>query len=126
MKFADVAEKLREGKKITRSVWSGQIFFAYKDGDIKAWQPGIEYFMYDENIMLTDDWAVCEYPAVILNFYEIMPALKDGKNLKRKSWDDDTYIYLDTTSERLILHTNRIFNFIPTFADFNANDWIVV
>jgi len=125
MKFCEAMEMLKTGSKMTRSVWTGSLYFLLdKDGKgISSYQPRFLDYSYDEDIMISDGWMVEGQESTML-FCETIPFLEDGKKARMADWDD-AYIYLDRGEKKLVIYSMQPFPFVPDFASFAANDWMI-
>ena len=124
MKFCEAMDLLSKGSKVTRMPWKDGIYFKYEEGQVNSYQPKLSQYIYDEDIMVSDSWLVegIENP---MSFCEIIPYLQKGIKAKMESWDDG-YIYYDQSSKGLLIQTMMVFQFLPDFASFVAEDWIEV
>ncbi len=122
MKFCEAMNKLKAGSKVTRQPWKGGVYFILEEGDVKSMQPKLVPFIYSEDIMVSEGWVVVgkdeEY-----NFCEIVPFIQKGEKVKPKEWVQ-SYIFLDTTTKMLVLHSMEVQPSIPDFGSFTADDWI--
>ena len=121
MKFCEAMELLGNGAKVTREGWKDGLYFFKDDGHVKSYQPKLDHFRYDEDIMISDGWMV-EGEECEKKFCDIIPFLTRGMKAKLKDWKD-TYIFYDRQSG-LVLHAMSVFPFMPSFDDFSAEDWI--
>lgn len=125
MKFCEAMELLKAGKKVTRTQWKGSIYFVTDEkGDVKSYQPHLVNYLYNEDIMISDGWLV-EDEEQPMNFCDIIPYLQKGKRAKMTDWND-SYIFLDPTTGHLVLFRMDVFDFIPGFEAFTAQDWMTV
>lgn len=124
MKFNEAMQLLEKGKKVTRNPWLGSIYFMMEDNDIKCYQPKLQPYIYNENIMVSDGWMV-EGVEGEFKFYDIIDQLQAGKKCHLKEWKE-TYIYLDRSIKTLVIHSMEVFPFAIDFAAFMAQDWVGV
>ena len=59
-------------------------------------------------------------------FYDIIPYLQKGISARMKDWKDGMHIALDPVTKSLVLHSMDVLPFMPDFASFVAEDWVVV
>lgn len=122
MNFCDAMDLLKNGAKVTRTVWKGSLYFLMQGNDVISYQPRFLDYTYDEDIMVSDGWRI-EGSDQDYTFCEIIPFLKDGKKAHMKDWKD-SYIFYDASSAKLVLHMMDSFPFVPGFDSFVATDWI--
>jgi len=122
MNFCEAMDLLKNGAKVTRSVWKGSLFFSMEGEEVLAYQPRFLDYTYDESIMVSDGWQV-EDESQEYTFCEIIPFLNDGKKARLAEWKD-SFIFLDRSSGKLVLHMMDSFPFVPEFESFMATDWI--
>ena len=122
MNFCEAMEALKNGAKVTRSVWKGSLYFMMQGDVVLSYQPRFLDYTYDESIMVSDGWFI-EGETQPLTFCEIIPFLNDGKRAQMEEWTD-SYIFLDKTTGKLVLHMMDSFPFVPEFESFTATDWI--
>ncbi len=122
MKFNEAMECLQKGDKVTRTPWIGSVYFMLEENDVKAYQPRLGQFIYDEDIMISDGWSLGDVEGNY-RFYDIIPYLQSGASAKRNDWKN-SYIYLDKQTKSLVIHTMDVFPFVPDFAAFIAEDWV--
>lgn len=124
MKFSEAMGKLKDGSKITRQEWKGSVYFKIEDGLVKSFQPSLNLFVYDDDIMISDGWLILggheEY-----KFCDIILFLQQGYKAKLKEWSK-TFIFLDESSRSLVIHSMEHLPFIPDFGSFCATDWIEI
>ena len=122
MKFCEAMDLLKAGKRMTRTVWKGSMYFLQQGEGVTSYQPRFMDYTYDEDIMLSTGWHIDgdenEY-----NFCEIVPFLTNGAKARMTDWKD-AFIYLDKTTGKLTLHMMEGFPFMPGFDSFTATDWI--
>lgn len=122
MKFCEAMDLLKNGAKVTRSVWKGSLYFLMQGNDVVSYQPRFLDYTYDEDIMVSDGWLI-EGSEQEYTFCEIIPFLNDGKKARMKDWKD-SFIFYDASSAKLVLHMMDSFPFVPGFDSFVATDWI--
>lgn len=122
MKFCEAMDLLKNGAKVTRSVWKGSLYFLMQGNDVVSYQPRFLDYTYDEDIMVSDGWII-EGSEQEYTFCEIIPFLNDGKKARMKDWKD-SFIFYDASSAKLVLHMMDSFPFVPGFDSFMATDWI--
>ena len=129
MKFCDAMDKLKEGFKVSRQPWVEGVYFLMQEGDVKSFQPKLSQFIYNEDIRVSDGWVLdsdpSEYSKPEYRFCDIILSLKKGSRAKLKDWTD-SYIYFDPSTKSLVIHTMEAFPFIPDFASFDSEDWVVI
>lgn len=123
MKFCEAMDILKNGGKVTRTVWQGSLYFMMQGNDVLSYQPKLLDYTYDESIMVSDGWLI-EGDTQEYTFCEIIPFLKDGKRAHMSGWQAGWYIYLDSQTSRLVLHMMDSFPFVPGFDSFVATDWV--
>ena len=124
MKFCEAMDLLKAGKKVTRHDWRDGLYFIMEEGNVSSYQPVVEHYQYTEDIMVSDGWMT-EGTEEAKAFCAIIPELQMGKRAWMSDWKHEFYISLDPASG-LILHKMSQFAFHPSFADFQADDWIEV
>lgn len=122
MQFCEAMDVLKNGGKVTRSVWKGSLYFKMKDKKVMSYQPRFLDYTYDESIMVSEGWFI-EGDSNAYTFCEIIPFLNDGKKAKMEDWSD-SYIFYERPSSKLVLHMMDVFPFVPGFDSFMAVDWI--
>lgn len=122
MQFCEAMDVLKNGGKVTRSVWKGSLYFMMQGETVLSYQPRLLDYTYDESIMVSDGWFI-EGDTQPLTFCEIIPFLNEGKRAQMEEWTD-SYIFLDKNTGRLVLHMMDSFPFVPGFDSFIATDWI--
>lgn len=125
MNFKEAILQLENGYKVTREQWVGSIYFILENENVKSYQPRVDKFGYDENIMISNNWLVDEVEGVFM-FYDIIQYLLDGKKARRRDWPEEKYIFYGTADKALLLHSNEEFPYLPSFESFNATDWVTV
>jgi hypothetical protein len=125
VKFCDAVNALKEGKKVTRQIYSNGLYFLMEDENVKSFQPVLQNYYYSEDIMISDSWLVDDDTSNEYSFSEIIPLLQSGYRARIKTWLD-CYIYLDTSENTLVIHSMDSFPFMPQFNDFAAEDWMIV
>lgn len=124
MNFSEAMVALQDGKKVTRKPWLGSMYFKLEGKDVKSYQPTMDMYRYNEDIMISDGWEV-EGEDGSFKFYDIVSFLQKGKKCKLSDWKD-MYIKYDSKGEYLLLHSMAIFPYFPDFNAFLADDWVVV
>lgn len=122
MNFCEAMDVLKNGGKVTRSIWKGSLFFLMQGDKVISYQPRFLDYTYDEDIMISDGWLV-EGDTQEYSFCEIIPFLNDGKRVRMADWKD-SFIFYDNASAKLVLHMMDSFPFVPGFDSFVATDWI--
>lgn len=115
-------ELLQKGSRVTRHPWIGSIYFMMEGNDVKSYQPKLQPYAYNEDIMVSDGWIV-EGVEGEFKFYDIIQYLMQGAKAKLKDWKE-SYIYLDGSVKALVVHSMDVFPFVPDFASFVAQDWV--
>lgn len=123
MNFCEAMDLLKNGAKVTRSVWKGSLYFMMQGEEVLSYQPRFLDYTYDETIMISDGWLI-EGDTQEYTFCEIIPFLKDGKKAYMADWIKGWYIYFDNSTAKLVLHMMDSFPFVPEFESFTATDWI--
>ncbi len=124
MKFNEAMQLLEKGSKVTRQSWTGSIYFMMEDKDVKSYQPKLQPYAYNEDIMISDGWIVEDMKGEF-KFYNIIQYLMQGSKARLKDWKE-SYIYLDSSTKSLVMHSMDIFPFVPDFAAFLAQDWVEI
>lgn len=117
MKFEQALEMMRLGKLVRRPSWHGGLFlrqqeelFIYQD---EKTPERIERSFSVYNI-LAEDWEVVELPK---SLEEVLPAFREGKKIRRRSWDADSWISpLAAIGAYVAITIN----------DMKANDWEIL
>lgn len=122
MNFCEAMDLLKNGAKVTRTIWKGSLFFSMQGEEVMAYQPRFLDYTYDESIMISDGWLI-EGDTQEYTFCEIIPFLHDGKKAHMADWKD-SFIFLDNNSKKLVLHMMDSFPFVPEFESFMATDWV--
>lgn len=125
MNFKDAILQLENGFKVTREQWVGSIYFILESENVKSYQPRVDRFGYDENIMISNNWFVDGLEGEFM-FYDIIQYLLDGKKARQRDWPEEKYIFYGATDKALLLHSNVEFPYLPDFESFNATDWVTV
>lgn len=128
MNFTDAMDLLTSGKKVTRHDWKDGLYFIFEDGHVTSYQPILEPYQYNEDIMISNGWITEDGWITVdttesRKFSEIIPELKNGKRAWMIDWKEDFYIYFDP-QHGLVIHKMSKFDYHPSFDDFQANDWI--
>ena len=58
MNFCEAMEALKNGAKVTRSVWKGSLYFMMQGDVVLSYQPRFLDYTYDESIMVSDGWFI--------------------------------------------------------------------
>lgn len=124
MNFNEAMEKLKQGKKVTRST-DDKSYFIMKDNKLEYRSRSTNYYLYSQDIMISEDWYFDNDDKTDYEFSEIIPFLLKGFKFKLKGWQD-AYIYYDLSTQLILLITMVICDYIPCFADFIAEDWIEI
>ena len=124
MKFSEAMEALKKGAKVTRSQWVGSIYFTMDGKDVKSYQPKLQPYVYDEDIMISNGWLVEGHEGEF-NFYDIIDFLQQGVKAKRSDWKE-SYIYFDRTSKILVIHSMDVFPYSVDFESFVSQDWVML
>lgn len=122
MKFCEAMDVLKNGGKVTRSLWKGSLYFLMQGNKVISYQPRLINYIYDEDIMVSDGWLV-EGDTKEYSFCNIIPFLNDGKRVHMVDWKD-SYLFFDNASGNLVLHMMESLPFVPGFDSFVATDWI--
>ncbi len=122
MKFSEAMEKLKSGSKVTRHPWRDGVYFMMVNGEVKSFQPKLSPYIYNEDIMISDGWLI-EGEDKEYKFSEIIPLLLQHKKARLKDWKE-TFIFFDSQTKSLVVHSMDTFPFLPDFESFIAQDWI--
>ena len=122
MKFSEAMDLLKSGSKVTREPWVGVVYFLMVEADVKAYQPKLTHYAYNEDIMVSDGWIV-EGQEESYKFADIIPFLQKGLKAKLKDWVE-MFIFLDRTTRLLAIQSVENFPFTPDFESFMAEDWL--
>lgn len=125
MNFKDAMLELQRGSKVTRQQWIGSIYFVLETSHIKSYQPRLETFIYDEDIMLSAHWLV-EGQTEEKMFYDIISNLYNGEKARQASWKDEDYIFIQFPERKLIRHLMAEFPYVVDFDSFCASDWVKI
>jgi hypothetical protein len=87
--------------------------------DVKSYQPKLQPYAYNEDIMVSDGWVV-EGLEGEHKFYDIISQLQDGKKCHPKEWKEDCFIYFDQTLQGLALRTMEMFPFLSRVQLFHG------
>ena len=124
MKFNEAMEQLQQGNKVTRQPWAGSVYFLLDGNDVKSYQPKLQPYAYNEDIMISDNWIV-EGIEGEHKFYDIINYLQQGFSASMKDWKE-SYVYFDESAKGLVIHSMDIFPFVPDFSSFVSQDWILL
>ncbi len=124
MKFCEAMDKLKSGAKVTREPWREGVYFLMEKEDVKSYQPKLTSYIYNEDIMVSDGWVIDGIEKEF-RFCDIIGYLQQGAKAKLKDWKE-MFIYLDQSTKGLVCHSMDAFPFTPQFADFVAQDWMVL
>jgi hypothetical protein len=124
MKFCEAIDKLKAGSKVTREPWKDGVYFLMDGNDVKSFQPRLAHYIYNEDIMVSDEWLVDDDEKEY-SFCEIIPFLQNGSKARIKHWKE-AFIYLDTKEKVLVISSMEPFPFTPQFNDFAAQDWMEI
>lgn len=82
MKFEEALVELRKGKKIRNKLWGSSFFISLE----KRFNTNFDYNFIHE------DWEAIEKPGK--TFDQVFEEFKEGKKIRRISWDEDHYMKL--------------------------------
>jgi len=122
MKFNKAMEALQNGSKVTRQGWVGSIYFTLDGKEVKSYQPRLQPYAYDEDVMISDGWKV-EGIEGEFKFYDIIDYLQQGLKAKIRDWKD-SFIYFDRSAKYLVIHSMESFPYVIDFESFTAQDWV--
>jgi hypothetical protein len=122
MNFCEAMDLLKSGKRVTRTVWKGSMYFMQQGEGVTSFQPRYMDYSYDEDIMISTGWYI-DGDEKEYNFCDIVPFLNEGAKARMTDWKD-AFIFLDKTTGKLVLHMMEGFPFMPGFESFTAKDWI--
>lgn len=124
MNFCEAMELLKSGKKVTRKDWKDGLYFVMEDEKVITYQPIIEIYTYNEDIMVSDGWMVegAEKPK---KFCQIIQELQNGAKAWMNDWKSEFFIYLEGGGD-LVIHKMGKLNYYPSFDDFKSEDWIEI
>jgi len=124
MKFSEAMEAMINGSKVTRQGWVGSIYFVYENKEVQSYQPNVSSYIYDETIMVSDNWKI-KGEDNTYKFYEVIDHLLQGKKAYLEEWKDN-YIYYDETFNSIGLFSLQNFKYTPAFESFTAIDWVIL
>lgn len=124
MTFEEAMDLLSSGKKVTRFDWKDGLYFVLEEGHVASYQPVLEPYLYNEDIMVSDGWMV-DGATESKKFSEIISDLELSAKAWMSDWKPEYYIYLDS-GHGLVIHKMAKFDYHPSFNDFQANDWIEI
>lgn len=118
MNIIEALKEIRKGKLVSRKNWFDNIALSIssKSEEIVAYNitaTSESEYKFTENDIQADDWVIKQYRRS-LTFVEAFKEIKNGKKVKRKAWEDGSYIDGNT----------RLYSLIPS--EFLANDWEVM
>ncbi len=122
MKFSEAMDKLKSGSKVTRHPWKDGVYFMMVNGEVKSFQPKLSPYIYNEDIMVSEGWII-EGKEDEYKFSEIIPFLLQHKKARLKEWKE-TFIFFDSQTKSLVVHSMDTFPFLPDFESFITQDWI--
>lgn len=134
MNFSEATKLLKEGHGIRRKSWPDcsyvkiEVFITTESEEvpvIKHYRQEIVPFVYDNSIILSDDWVVVGEEDNIIDFPSAMEKLRYRYKVKPKEWDKNTYIALDQGLHELNQYRMCEHRYHISFEDFSANDWEV-
>ncbi len=121
MNFSEAMDKLKEGKKVSRSAWNSG-YFLMVNGVIKAFKNELTYYTYTPDIMVSEEWIVDEQDGAF-KFCEVVPLLMLGHKASFSDWEN-SYIIYNKQEKCLVRHSMEETIFTPDFDSFLAGDWI--
>lgn len=124
MKFADAHKELLAGKKIRRKEWESLMHLRLVDGIVKAFKGEYTSFYDKPEILVSNKWLVVDGDGKELSFIEALEELKAGKCITREDWITDSFIFVD--KNQLAICKPVEFDFMPTWACLQNNDWSVL
>lgn len=118
MNIIEALKEVRKGKLVSRKSWFDNIVLSIssKSEEIVIYNitTASEFeYKFTENDIQADDWVIKHYRRS-LTFVEAFKEVKNGKEVKRDSWDDRCYMDKNSSLDSLVE------------ADLIANDWEVV
>lgn len=124
MRFNEAMEQLKSGKKVSRETWGKKIYFLMQGSDVKCFFPSLSVYVYDESIMISDNWLIVGDKEKY-TFPDIILRLQQGAKARLEHWIDE-YIYLDRDTKELTVHRMEARAFTPDFEAFSAEDWMII
>lgn len=127
MKFSEAVKALEEGKKITHPSWRegeyvhicNDLFF--NSGQVLKNNKGkVTAITY--NADGNHGYELYQEPVQFYTFQEIIPFLKAGKRVRRKSWHGAEY----RMDNKCVYRITDKSEFLCYLHDLEADDWIVV
>ncbi|HNU60758.1 MAG TPA: hypothetical protein PKL04_01010 [Methanofastidiosum sp.] len=118
MKIVEAMEEVNDGNVTTRISWFPNmvVMSSSETGKIFVYNTctneEIDY-LFTANDVQADDWIIKQFRRP-LTFIEAFKEIKNDKKVRRKVWEDGTYIDGNT----------RLYSLIPS--EFLCNDWEVV
>lgn len=125
MKFIDAMIKMQDGYKVTRTPWLNNIYFVIEDEHVRSYQVSIESFLYNEDILISDEWIVYGIEGTH-KFYDITLFLQRGLKVTKNFWPESTFIYYDNSEKNILIHSMRAVQYKIDFDSFFKNDWIEI
>lgn len=122
MKFSEAHKELLAGKKIRRKEWETLEHLRIVDGKVKAFRGEYTNFYDKAEILTSTKWLVVDGDGKELTFLEALDELKAKRSITREDWPKDSFIFVDKGQELAVCKPVE-FEFMPTWACFNANDW---
>lgn len=125
MKFCEAMDAMKNGAKVTRQQWAGSVYFMMVKSDVKSYQPALDIYQYDENIMVSDGWMVegIDQP---VSFCDAVEPLMKGKKARLKDWPEDSFIKYDYNAKSLTYSCMKESLYAPSFQEFSATDWMTI
>lgn len=118
MNIIEAMKEVNDGKIVRRNSWFHNIvvMLSSKTGKIvvhnTCTNEDMEYYLPPIDVQ-ADDWVIKHYNRP-LTFIEAFKEIKNGKKVRRKAWNDDSDIDINT----------RLGCLVPS--ELLANDWEVV
>jgi len=125
MKFWEAIKEFEEGKRIRCKSWASKDFWAQTDHHNSQRKWMWDDCHYRVMRMMEEEWELYEEPVQTYKFWELIPALKEGKKIKRK--ETDVIIFLKNTFLFWKYDNNDALGmrYLFTVEDFEADDWVI-
>ena len=95
--------KLLSGEKVRRSIWNFDQYWFLKDNKLCN-QENIVFNMTFNELIIGNDWEVYNN---LLNSFEALHSLKNGKKIKHKDWDESEFLFL--MDNQIFDHENSLY-----------------
>jgi hypothetical protein len=124
MNFTKAYKELMGGAKIRRKEWGDLMFLHYKDGTLITYKAEHTHFYHDVDILISKDWMVLGSDGKEIPFIEVIEELKNKKQVRRLTWKENEYLYID--NGQFVYCKPIECDFMPTFQCLCSSDWEIL